>query len=149
MKTAPDVWKRKKSEAVADCRVFQVRRDFSERESDGAEEIVLELPGGMIDENEKPEIAGRRELLEETGFSSNDFIYLGKSRPNPAWQNNWIYHFLALNCKKSDATSFDEHESIITKLVPVAEIESLIKNGEFTHSLAVAAFYYFNLYKKL
>ncbi len=179
MKTEPDIWKRKKSEKIADCRVFAVRRDVSERKSDGteatffvvenpdwvnvialtekgevvlieqfrhgAEKIVLEIPGGMIDENELPETAARRELLEETGFTSNEFIFLGKSHPNPAIQNNRIFHYLAVNCQKTAETKFDEHESVITKIVPLAEVENLIRNEKFTHSLAVTAFYYLRL----
>lgn len=179
MKTEPDIWKRERSEKIADCRVFTVRRDYCRRQSDqmestffvvenpdwvnviasteksevilieqfrhGAEEIALEIPGGMIDENESPETAARRELLEETGFSSTDFVFLGKSRPNPALQNNWIHHFLANDCVKTGETNFDEHESIITKLVALDEIESLIENQKITHSLVLAAFYKFNL----
>lgn len=111
----------------------------------GAERIVLEIPGGMVDAGESPETAARRELLEETGFSSDEFIFLGKSRPNPALQNNWIHHFLALDCRKTEATNFDEHESIFTKTVALSEIENLIRDEKFTHSLAVAAFYYLSL----
>ena len=33
------------------------------------EQIIYELPGGFIDENEPPETAIQRELLEETGYS--------------------------------------------------------------------------------
>lgn len=112
----------------------------------GSEEIILEIPGGMLDENEEPETAARRELVEETGYEADEFIFLGKSRPNPAIQNNTIYHFLAKNCEKSQETSFDEHEDVITKLVPYDEIKSLIENGEITHALAVAGFYYTALY---
>lgn len=113
----------------------------------GTQEIILEIPGGMVDKGEQAQKAARRELLEETGYSSNKVIFLGKSRPNPAIQTNWIYHYLALNCKKTEETAFDEHESVITKLVPLAEIDNLIKGGEITHSLVVAGFYYLNLKK--
>ncbi len=170
-----EIWKRQTSEPVADCRVFRVREDFCERDSDGAkhsffviecpdwvnvialtkeneivlieqyrqgaEEIVLEIPGGMIDADEKPETAARRELLEETGYDSNQFIYLGKSRPNPAIQNNWMHHYLALDCEKMHETAFDEHESLLTRLAPLNEIPKLIEKEQITHSLAVAAFY--------
>lgn len=181
MKTKPDTWRRKSSEKIADCRVFTVRRDTSERQSDGAEasffvvensdwvnvialtensevvlieqfrhgaeEIVLEIPGGMVDEGESPETAARRELLEETGFSSKEFINLGKSRPNPAIQDNWIHHFLALDCKQIENTNFDEHESIFTRLVVLSEVENLIRDEKFTHSLAVTAFYFLSIRK--
>ncbi len=114
----------------------------------GSEEIILEIPGGMLDENEEPETAARRELVEETGYESDEFIYLGKSRPNPAIQNNTIYHFLAKNCEKTQDTSFDEHESVITKLVPYQDVKNLVASGEITHALAVAGFYYMDLYKE-
>ena len=115
----------------------------------GAEEIILEIPGGMIDEGEDVETAARRELVEETGYSATDFVYLGKSRPNPALQNNWIYHYLASDCEKTGETAFDEHESVTTKLVPLSEIENLIKSEQITHALAVAGFYYLDLHNKL
>lgn len=115
----------------------------------GTEEIILEIPGGMLDENEDQEIAARRELVEETGYTSNEFVYLGKSRPNPAIQNNWIYHYAALNCEKTQETAFDEHESVLTKLVPLAEVPNLVESGAITHSLAITGFYYLNLSNKL
>ena len=107
----------------------------------GTEEKILEIPGGMIDKDEEPEAAARRELSEETGYESNEFVYLGKSRPNPAIQNNWMYHYLALDCEKTRETAFDEHESLLTILAPFGEIPQLINSERITHSLAVAAFY--------
>jgi len=115
----------------------------------GSEEIILEIPGGMLDENEARETAAKRELLEETGYSSDEFVYLGKSRPNPAINNNWIYHYAALNCEKTDETAFDEHESVITKLIPLAAIPNLIKSEKITHSLAIVGFYYLFLSNKI
>jgi 8-oxo-dGTP pyrophosphatase MutT (NUDIX family) len=181
MNEQAESWKRLKSKKIADCRVFQVREDFCERETDGkqstfyclenpdwvnvialtetkeivlieqyrhgAEEFVLEIPGGMIDENEAPEAAAKRELLEETGFTARDFIFLGKSHPNPAIQNNALFHFLAVGCEKTQETEFDEHESVITKLVALDEVKSLIRNGKITHSLVIAAFHFFRLNK--
>jgi len=177
-----ETWKRVSSEKIADCRVFKVREDFCERESDGArhsffvvenpdwvniialtgrdevvlieqfrygtEEVILEIPGGMVDEGEAAETAARRELLEETGFSSDEFIFLGKSHPNPAIQNNEIHHYLALNCEKTENVKFDEHESVVTKLVSLSEIRNLILDGKITHSLVIAAFAMFYLREK-
>lgn len=182
MSTRPEVWKRKTSKNIADCRVFRVREDLCERESDklehsffvienpdwvnvipldaenrvvlieqfrhGTEEIILEIPGGMVDAGEAPEAAARRELLEETGYASERFVYLGKSRPNPAIQNNWIYFFAALNCRKIQETAFDEHESVVAKLVPLDEIPHLIETEQITHSLVLAGFYKLNLHLK-
>ncbi|MCC6328156.1 MAG: NUDIX hydrolase [Acidobacteria bacterium] len=111
----------------------------------GTREVTLELPGGMIDPGETPEAAARRELREETGYSSDDWILIGASRPNPALQSNTMYHFLARNCKKTSEISLDENESILTKTVAEAEVRRLIADGVVTHSLVVAAFLYLQL----
>lgn len=113
----------------------------------GTAEIILEIPGGMIDEGEEPEAAAKRELLEETGFSSQNWVLLGKSDPNPAIQNNTVYHYLARDCAKTADTSFDQHESIATKLISLSSVENLIATGKITHSLVLAAFYYLGLRK--
>jgi len=181
MKETVETWKRKSSKEIADCRVFKVREDLCERESDkkessffvcenpdwvnvialtknkevvlieqfrhGIEEVILEIPGGMIDDDdEDTETAARRELLEETGFSSDKFILLGKSRPNPAIQNNTVFHYLAPDCEKTEDVSFDEHESVLTKIVSLEDAKSLIADGTISHSLVIAAFYYFSIY---
>lgn len=180
MNEKADKWKTNDSKEIADCRVFKVREDFCERESDGLkssffvienpdwvnvialtearevvfieqfrhgiEESIVEIPGGMIDKGEEPETAAKRELLEETGFASDEWIFLGKSRPNPAIQNNTIFHFLALNCEKTEETSFDEHENVVTKLERLENVETILRKEENIHSLVLTAFYYFSLY---
>lgn len=183
MEEEVEKWQKISSEKVADCRVFQVRKDFSETANGakkssffvienpdwvnviavnkenqvvlieqfrhGIAENVLEIPGGMIDDDEEPLFAAKRELLEETGYSSAKWLCLGKSSPNPAIQNNTIFHFLALDAEKNEETSFDEHENVVTKLYNIGEVGKLIKEDKFIHSLAITAFYYYELYRKI
>ena len=113
----------------------------------GTAEIILEIPGGMIDGGEEPEAAAKRELAEETGYEAERFIFLGKSRPNPALQNNTIYHFLAEGCRKTREPSFDEHESVATRLVAYEDIQKLVASGDISHALAVTGFYYLTLHE--
>ncbi|MEQ1762334.1 MAG: NUDIX hydrolase [Pyrinomonadaceae bacterium] len=108
----------------------------------GSGSMILEVPGGMADHGEDPLASASRELIEETGYTPGRMIAIGRSFPNPAIQNNTIHHFLALDCQKTAEVAFDDHESILTRLVPLSELENLVHNGEITHSLAITAIYY-------
>lgn len=114
----------------------------------GIDSVILEIPGGMVDPNESPEGAARRELIEETGYACGSLKLLGTSRPNPAIQNNTIFHYLAEDCVKTHDVQFDDHESILTRTLPLERVTKLIKEGKISHSLVVAAFYYLYLDKK-
>lgn len=112
----------------------------------GTDEVTLEIPGGLVDDGEDPQAAAVREMTEETGYVPRKVVLLGRSRPNPAIQNNWVYHYLALDCELKQEVKFDANESISTGLVPLAEIAPLISEGMITHSLVIAAFHWFSLY---
>jgi ADP-ribose pyrophosphatase len=111
----------------------------------GIEGITLEIPGGMVDEDEDAKVAAERELIEETGYVPKEMILLGKCHPNPAIQQNWVYHYLATDCEKLHEPEFDATESVWTSLVPLDDIQNLIADGKITHSLVIAAFYWLSL----
>ena len=110
----------------------------------GAE--TVEIPGGVIDSGETPLEAAKRELLEETGYVSDDWILLGEVIPNPAIQNNKCYTFLAGHARKVEDPHFDSTEYIVTFAAPVSEIPKMVSGRKITHSLVVAAFYLFCLH---
>lgn len=174
------VWKTILSEKMADCRVFEVRRDICvdaeteegeatfyciespdwcnvipltannevvliEQFRHGIQKVTLEIPGGMIDENEDPPTAGARELLEETGYAPQEMTSLGMAHPNPAIQNNAVHFFLARGCVKTQEPSFDATEHAVTRLVPLSEVKNLIESEQITHSLVLDAFLRFFL----
>jgi ADP-ribose pyrophosphatase len=109
----------------------------------GIRDITLEIPGGLVEDHETPEKSAERELYEETGYRVSEMILLGSVHPNPAIQNNQCYTFLARDVFLAGRQQQDDKEDIEIFLQPLDQIPQLIKGGEITHSLVLAAFHWF------
>jgi 8-oxo-dGTP pyrophosphatase MutT (NUDIX family) len=113
----------------------------------GTQEITLEVPGGMVDpEDPSPEVAARREMVEECGFDSDSIIHLGSMTPNPALFDNRLHTFLALDSRIVSAPNPGAFEETAVQLVPLRQVPELIRSGRISHALVVAAFHLYELY---
>ena len=109
----------------------------------GLGEWSIEIPGGIMDPHEtSPLDAGRRELLEETGYSCGQIREVAKVSPNPATANNWMHVFLATDCELTHKQSFDANEELEMFLADLSEVKQLIRENKIIQSLHVTAMFY-------
>jgi 8-oxo-dGTP pyrophosphatase MutT (NUDIX family) len=109
----------------------------------GIQEVVLELPCGCVEDNGESELeAAKRELLEETGYTSQNFFQTSIIYPNPANHNNKTYCFLATDLEKVSDISLDEGEDIETVLMPLDDFVKMFENNKFQQALHISCIYY-------
>lgn len=109
----------------------------------GTDEVTLEIPGGAVDLAEDLLIAAKRELREETGYTSNDWKLLGRVAANPAFMSNHCTTYLALDAIKTHDQDLDPFEEIEVHLRDKKDLVKIVANGEINHSLVIAALYFF------
>jgi len=108
----------------------------------GAQKILWELPGGAVDEGEKPIRAAKRELLEETGYTSDKIIEIGRVSPNPASHTNLMYAYIAFDARRVGDQTLDDIEEIEVYPISLDEVIHMVKNGEILQSLHVSSLFF-------
>jgi len=103
----------------------------------GINDATLETAGGIVDEGETPQLSARREMREETGFSSRELESLGWVHPNPATQNNRCHLFLARRAENAGPPAPDEDEYLEPVLLTPSEVRRAIDDGEISHALTI------------
>lgn len=107
-----------------------------------ADIISLEVPGGVIEPGEDPEIGVRRELLEETGYTFDSCELIATLYPNPATSTNRTFTYLLKGGVKTQEQHLDEHEILNVEVYTIAEAKQLLLENKIEQSLHAAALFY-------
>ncbi len=94
------------------------------------EEVIWQLPGGLVDPGEEPLAAMQRELAEETGYVAEDWEYLGAFWDNPALSAMQVHLFLARDAHHRAATRFDEAEFLEVTWRSWDWVKEAVRTGE-------------------
>jgi 8-oxo-dGTP pyrophosphatase MutT (NUDIX family) len=99
----------------------------------------LELPGGHLKDDETPEEAARRELLEETGYRAVKFQFLGLLYPNTTRMGHKLWCYFAEDATRIQAPRSDE----ISKLLFCSQTELIhsIESGKIKQALDIAVIF--------
>ena len=93
--------------------------------------VLLQLPMGKIEDGESPEVAGNRELQEETGRKANKIEVKGFYFQNHRRSNNKGIVLLATDLAESKLKGEAEEEGIESNVwIPSEQINSLIASGD-------------------
>ena len=99
--------------------------DGADAETDDATEDILE--------------AAKRELLEETGYVSDEWEHLLTIPSNATISDNYAYIYAARNCRKVTGQDLDVTEFLNVCLHRDEEIDELAHGGDFKQSVHVMA----------
>lgn len=106
---------------------------------------IWEIPAGILEKGEKPEIGAKRELKEETGYEANELKKIGEIFLTPGYSTEYMYLFLAKGLKKGEQ-KLDEGEMIKeVKIFSKKEILKMIKNQEIVDGKTILALFFSGL----
>jgi ADP-ribose pyrophosphatase len=94
-----------------------------------ARDKVITFPGGRVDPGETPLAAAQRELMEETGYSSEEWELWHEVGYGEKIEST-IYYYVARSVTKTASQHLDGGERITLKPVSVDELLEGIISGE-------------------
>jgi len=103
-------------------------------------QITVELPGGFSGRHDlNMGEAARRELLEESGYSSKELKEIGIFYLDPSSVTAKVHFFYAPDAEKITAPKYREREVTETLLCSLSELKSMIDKGEMSSIIHVGA----------
>ena len=97
-----------------------------------------EIPCGVMEANETPLAAAKRELEEETGYGGGEWMELMQLYANPSSMNNVTHCFLAKGVKKVTSAHLDATEELSVHIFSQEEVQEMVLSGQIIQSLMAA-----------
>lgn len=91
--------------------------------------VTREVPAGKLEKGEDHAECGRRELLEETGCTCSELVYLGEMLPTPAYDSEITHLYLARGLSY-EKQQLDPGEFLDVEKIPLTEAIQLVMDGK-------------------
>ena len=96
------------------------------------DEVITEIPAGKLDSPEEDRLeAAKRELLEETGITADEWIHMGDYHPAAAYTDERLSMYLARGLHFGEQ-KLDDDEFLNVEAVPMESVVEEIMSGKIT-----------------
>ncbi len=104
----------------------------------GPDRVALQLPAGYLEPGETPDQGARRELLEETGYTASEWVYLGGYRPDGNRGFGMAHLFLAQGARAVQAPDAGDLEEATIRILSLEQAEAALTSGEMAELAPIA-----------
>lgn len=115
---------------------------FVQQYRHGANDILIELPAGVVEDGEEPALAARRELLEETGYAFDSCEHICQLYANPATSGNITHTYLLKGGKKVQEQDLDHSEDIDVVRMSIEDARQFLFENKLGQALHASALFY-------
>lgn len=107
----------------------------------GSDAIHLELPAGMLHDEEDPRGCALRELVEETGYEVESCELAAEFFPEPVRSTARAYVYIAGGARRVRAPQPDPTEQLEVELAPIETFRAMLADGRLDTGGSIAAGY--------
>ena len=94
--------------------------------------IMIEIPAGKLDAPDEDRLsAAQRELMEETGYTADEWTEIGDFHPAPAYSDEYITMYLARGLHKGER-HLDADEFLDVYTVPLKDLADDVMAGRIS-----------------
>ncbi len=105
-------------------------------------QYMYELPAGKLERNERPEVCAKRELEEETGYTTERLDKLTAIYTSPGFCNEKLHIFIARDLRKGKQNLEEGELGLTLKFIPMNEAFHMVKTNEIVDAKTIAGLFF-------
>ncbi|MGO9481532.1 MAG: NUDIX hydrolase [Candidatus Kryptoniota bacterium] len=105
-------------------------------------QYIYELPAGKLEPNEPPETCAKRELEEETGYTTHRLERLTAIYTSPGFCDEKLHIFLARDLHKGKQRLEEGELGLSLKFIPMVEAFHMVRTGEIVDAKSIAGLFF-------